>query len=332
MPAEVESMMYLNEKPWHSLGTEIFEDDAYDIEKSIIASGLNWEVKLERCYVDLTGDEIWDTVDAYATIRIAENPYDNKVLGIVGERYNVLQNIDSFKIFQPFLDARVARLNTAGSLFNGKRVWILAEIMEGEPLVIKDDDEIKKYILLSHSFDGSLAVRFGLTPIRVVCNNTLTMAHQNKSSSLFKIKHTKSMVQNIESVRESIDLINKEFKVTELFYKKMAEFPINENQLDTYIKDVFDVLDKKKLSTRQLNIFERIKSYHVHSPGADGETLWSAYNSITYYLSYDYGNSADTRLSNLWFGKSNDLSQRALILATNMINKDDVNVNEDQNV
>jgi hypothetical protein len=82
-----------------------------------------------------------------------------------------LQNKDAFAWFQPFLDAREAALHTAGSLRQGSRIWVLAKLNR-DPLVIAEGDEVEKFLLLSHGHDGSLAVRCGFTPVRVVCANT----------------------------------------------------------------------------------------------------------------------------------------------------------------
>ena len=88
----------------------------------------------------------------------------------------ILQNRDAFKWFQPFLDAKEAALHTAGSLREGSRIWVLAKLNR-DPLVIAPGDEVEKFVLLSHGHDGSLAVRVGFTPIRVVVPNTLALAH-----------------------------------------------------------------------------------------------------------------------------------------------------------
>jgi hypothetical protein len=97
---------------------------------------------------------------------------DNRILGVVGPKYHVLQNRAAFQWFQPFLDAREAALHTAGSLCEGSRVWVLAKLNR-DPLIVALGDEVEKFMLLSHGHDGSLAVRVGFTPVRVVCQNTL---------------------------------------------------------------------------------------------------------------------------------------------------------------
>ncbi len=307
----VESMMWLHETPWHHKGIEITESAAYDIDSCIKSAGLDWPVTTKQCYIEVMNG--LKAVDAYATVRTT----DNSILGVVGERYEVLQNIEAFKIFQPFLDQKVARLNTAGSLFEGKKIWILAEILS-DPIFIRDNDQVRKFILLSHGHDGKSIVRFGLTPQRVVCANTLAMAHESNLSNLFKARHTKNLQNNLEQIREMIRTINNDYDITIANYKILAQTSFSKDDIDKYVKTVLNI-DEEKLSTRSYNIIERVKSYFTHAPGAQGETLWDAFNAVTYYLSHDYGNNVENRLSNLWFGKSVETSKYALQVAMEMI-------------
>jgi phage/plasmid-like protein (TIGR03299 family) len=239
---------------------------------------------------------------------------DKSILGTVGERYEVLQNIEAFNVFQPFLDMGLVRLNTAGSLYNGQKVWILAEIIFEHPLEIRPNDSIRKFILLSHGHDGKSPVKFGLTPIRVVCANTLQMAHTNNDSKLFKIRHTKNMSIKIENARDVIYEMNECFNATASIYRNLDSKSIDQEWLDKYIKNVFKITEEI-ISTRQHNIIERIKSNFRYSPGAKGKSAWDAYNAITYYISHEHGNNDDNRLKNLWFGQNVELSQNALKLA-----------------
>jgi phage/plasmid-like protein (TIGR03299 family) len=157
------SMAYFGETPWHGLGTPLAEEDLYDWQRTSKKSGLDWEAELVPL---LTAD-----TQAKVEHQAVRRKSDNRILGVVGPRYTILQNKDAFKWFQPFLDAREAALHTAGSLQEGSRIWVLAKLNRS-PLVIAAGDEIEKFVLLSHGHDGSLAVRVGFTPIRVVCANT----------------------------------------------------------------------------------------------------------------------------------------------------------------
>src|SRR5207248_9676074 len=137
---------------------------------------------------------------------------DNRILGVVGPKYHVLQNRAAFQWFQPFLDAKEAALHTAGSLCEGCRVWVLANLNR-DPLVIAPGDEVEKFILLSHGHDGSLAVRVGFTPIRVVCANTLALAHRADASKLIRLKTSKDLHEKLANDREVKKVDNLEFEI-----------------------------------------------------------------------------------------------------------------------
>src|SRR5262249_27318291 len=144
-------------------------------------AGLDWEVELFPLFT-ATGQQV--------THKAVKRSTDGKVLGVVGPRWQPLQNKDAFNWFDPFLAAGQATLEAAGSLAGGTRVWVLAKLNR-DPIVVVPGDEVTKYLLLSNGHDGSLAVRCGFTPIRVVCNNTLQMAHNDRvGSQLIRFTHS----------------------------------------------------------------------------------------------------------------------------------------------
>src|SRR5262249_28186145 len=159
---------------------------------------------------------------------------------------DVLDNA-AFGWFQPFLDAREEALHTAGSLRSGSRIWVLAKLSR-DPLVIAEGDTVERFLLLSHGHDGSLAVRCGFTPIRVVCANTLAMAHGSDASKLIRLKHTKDVLENLANVREVMDLANAEFEATAEQYRRLARKSVNQSDLRKYVKRVLKVEDDQEAS------------------------------------------------------------------------------------
>src|SRR5262245_16831082 len=187
---QVETMAFFGQVPWHGLGTALQESDLYDWQTACRKAGLDWEA--ERVPL-LTADK-QERVARFAVRRTS----DGRILGTVGPKYTLLQNRDAFQWFNPFLEEREAALHTAGSLAQGSRIWVLAKLNR-DPLVINQGDEVEKFILLSHSHDGSLAVRVGFTPVRVVCANTLAMAHGSDAGKLIRVKHSKSVQENLDN-------------------------------------------------------------------------------------------------------------------------------------
>jgi phage/plasmid-like protein (TIGR03299 family) len=246
---------------------------------------------------------------------------DGRILGVVGPRFVPLQNKDAFAWFQPFLAAKEAALATAGALAKGSRIWVLARLQR-DPLVIAEGDTVEKYLLLSHGHDGSLAVRCGFTPIRVVCQNTLSMAHGSTASRLLRCKHTKDVHENLANIREVMNLANQEFEATAEQFRLLARKSINQADLTKYIKKVLKVDDGQEVSTRTKNTLAEIVGLCEAGrgntlPSVSG-TLWTAYNGVTEWLSYQRGRSQDSRLNSLWYGDSANLNRHALQTALEM--------------
>jgi phage/plasmid-like protein (TIGR03299 family) len=306
-------MAYFGGLPWHRLGTALEEGDIYDWPSASRKAGLDWEVELVPL---ITAD-----TQAQVTHRAVRRTSDARVLGVVGPRYAPLQNRDAFQWFAPFLDAREAALHTAGSLKGGSRVWVLAKLNRS-PLVIAQGDEVEKFVLLSHGHDGSLAVRCGFSPIRVVCQNTLSMAHGSDASKLIRLKHTKDVLENLANVREVMDLANAEFEATAEQYRRLARKSVNQADLRKYVKRVLKIEDGQDISTRSKNIVEEIvglaEAGRGNSLPSIRGTYWTAYNGVSEWLTYSRGRSEDNRLNSLWFGDSALTNRHALGVALDM--------------
>ena len=313
MSAMVEKMMFVGATPWHGEGTQLDENPS--ISEAITAAGLDWEVGLK----DLVTTD-GQPVPARATYRKT----DNSVLGVVGPRYQPLQNQDAFDWFQPFLDAGECQLHTAGSLCMGQKVWVLAQLNR-ENSEIVSGDEVSKFILLSNSHDGTTAIRVGYTPIRVVCVNTLSMAHKNSDSKLIRIRHTRSSKNNLENVRDIMDNINAQFEATAEQFRFLASRNFNQADIRQYVKVMLDIknVQDEDIKTRTRNIMDEILAL-VEGPKQSATnvrgTWWAAYNGYNEYLNYTKGRTVSNRLDSLWFGQNGNDNSRALQTAMEFAN------------
>lgn len=175
MAAEIETMFYTREKPWHGLGVRVAE--APNSADALHLAGLDWEVRKEPIY---SADG--SCIPGYkANIRDT----DQKVLGVVTDRYKVIQNTEAFAFTDALLGEGV-RYETAGSLQGGRKIWLLAKLPQ-EYIML--GDRISPYLVFSNTHDGSGSVKVAITPIRVVCNNTLNLALANAKRS-FSMIHT----------------------------------------------------------------------------------------------------------------------------------------------
>lgn len=311
----VETMAYAGATPWHGLGVRVSEPAKRDYRRMLVEAGLDWQVQLAPL----------QTIDTQAPVRhrAVRRTIDGRILGVVGPVYQPLQNERALAWFEPFLMAGQAELHTAGSLRGGERVWALAKIA-GDPLRIVADDVVERFILLSHGHDGVLAIRVGFTPIRVVCNNTLSMAHADGRSHLIRIVHSGATEANLQTVREVMDAASSTFAATADQYRLLASKGIKQADVLRYVKVVFGLAEKQdaELSVKARRMVESITA-NVEAgrgqtlPGVRG-TWWAAYNGVNEYLGYQRGRTNETRLDSLWFGEGANLNARALSTAVEM--------------
>lgn len=216
MAANVESMFYTRTRPWHGLGVQVQE--APESKDALRLAGLDWKVYQREVYTD-SGIRI----DGYrANVRNT----DNRVLGVVTERYKIVQNEEAFAFTDALLGKGV-RYETAGSLQDGRKVWLLARLPKE---YIISGEQISPYLVFSNSHDGSAAVRVAVTPIRVVCNNTLNLALSTAKRS-WAMVHTGNIKGKIHEAQETL---------------LMAETYMNK------LGKEFETLKRQKLSDRQI--------------------------------------------------------------------------------
>lgn len=204
MSANVEKMFYTREKPWHGLGIQV--SHALNSREALLSSGLDWNV-LQKAII--TEDGI--PVEGFkANIR----DYDDKVLGVVTDRYKVVQNREAFAFTDDMLGNGV-RYETAGSLQEGKKTWILARL-PNEYIIL--GDRVSPYMVFSNSHDGTGSIRVAMTPIRVVCQNTLNLALSTATRSWSTI-HTGDIQSKMEDAQQTLfmaerymDSLGKEFE------------------------------------------------------------------------------------------------------------------------
>ena len=182
MSANVESMFYVRETPWHGLGTKV--NEAPTSKDALIYAGLDWKVVQNNVYT-----QDGSLISGYkANIRST----DRSVLGIVSDRYKIVQNQDAFQFTDDLLGEGVT-YETAGSLQGGRKVWMLARMPHR---YIISGDEIEPYLVVMNSHDGSSGIKVAMTPIRVVCQNTLNLA-LGSAKRIWTTKHTENVMSRV---------------------------------------------------------------------------------------------------------------------------------------
>lgn len=220
MPANVETMFYVRETPWHGLGKRL--EEAPTSEKALKAAGLDWEVNKKPVYLQLPNGEFQAIPNKAANARSS----DNKVLGIMSDGYHVVQNKEAFAFTDELLGEGVV-YETAGSLNGGRRIWLLARLPEIYKAL---GEEIIAYICFSNSFDGFSGIRVMATPIRVVCQNTLDLAISGAPRT-WSVYHTPNALKRMDEAKKTLNLANNYYKNFTIEADKLAEVRVDFEEL-----------------------------------------------------------------------------------------------------
>lgn len=312
MTHEFESGFFARQPAWHRLGVVLPE--APRLEDAITLAGLDWQVTTAPLYT-VDADEV-------ETHRVVIRESDKKILGVVGTGYRPLQNAKAFSFFEPFLDSGACSLEAAGSLREGKRIWVLARLEAAEAEVV-GGDTVRGYFLLSNAHDGSQAVRAQFTSVRVVCMNTLTLADRRAKKGFedsLRVRHTANVEEGLRSVQGTIDMAHRTFSATLSDFQRMAARPIGVEGLSKYVTETLDVPEPLHRSGKMPRAWEAILSAYYHGPGAEKKgvfgTYWGAYNAVTHWVDHTRGTSGeDQRLDSAWFGSGSRIKRRAFELA-----------------
>ena len=301
----VETMAYAGETPWHGLGVKVPNDlsPAQMLEKA----GLDWTVQKVPAFANIDGQQT--NVGWSALVRSS----DKEVLSVVSNDWNPVQNHEAFDFFHEYCAAGDMEMDTAGSLRDGQIVWGLAKIKESFELF--KGDRVDSYLLFTnpHKFGQSIDVRF--TPIRVVCNNTLTLSLSQQVERVVKKSHRTEF--DPAQVKEQLGIATHKLAK----YKEMAQFlgskRYTTENLTEYFNRVFPVLaynkekgpQRKTLSKSATRALEIIGT----QPGANFAegSWWQAFNAVTFMTDHEIGRTADSRLTSAWFGPNKNLKVKA---------------------
>jgi len=300
MAHQVETMAYAGSVPWHGLGQEVSND--LTPAQMMKEAGCDWKVHEVESFVEFNGNRI--KTGQKSLVRET----DGRILTNVGENWHPVQNEQAFEFFSDFVLSGDMEMNTAGSLRNGQIVWALAKVSESFDLF--GGDKVDSYLLFSnpHQYGKSIDIRF--TPIRVVCNNTLTMSLNGKADRAVKVGHRTAF--NAESVKETLGLAHDKFAK----YKEMAQFLGSKrytvDSLIQYYNEVFPNTSRTNTDRTVAQLADLSRNAQLcmnvidNQPGAEYAegSWWQAFNSITYVTDHVQGRNSDNRLHSQWFGQN----------------------------
>ena len=225
MAALVESMMYVREVPWHGLGTKV--NEAPTSKEAIKLAGLDWNVNPTVIY-DANGKEI-------SGYKANMRDSDQSILGIVSDRYQIVQNSEAFEFTDSLLDEGVV-YETAGSLRDGKQIWLLARM----PSTTILGDDVDPYLCFTNTFDGSGAIKVCMTPVRVVCNNTLNLALETTKRS-WSTRHIGDLAGKLHQAKETLGLAQEHMKKLDEDADRLANTKLSDAEIESIVSFIFPI-------------------------------------------------------------------------------------------
>ena len=301
-------MFYCGDTPWHGIGTKL--NHPATAKEAIESAKLDFQIQMKTIIVKGTNNEI---TKKKAIVR-ADN---NDVLGIVSPLYKIVQNTDAFNFFDSVIGEKQAVYHTAGALGKGEKIWILAKLPDD--IILANNENVAKYLCLVNSHDGSCCLRLYFTPIRVVCQNTLTISLSTKEDGI-AIRHYGDVKSKTEEARKILGISKQFYDNFDSIAKELVKFKLNKQQVETYFDNLLDIKNNKDDSVRIKNVKSDLLALFENGKGNSNPEIkhsaWTAYNAVTEYIDWfrkPKGISKDptNRLKNIWFGTGAQMKNKA---------------------
>jgi len=315
------AIAYAGRTPWHGLGQQLSE--GADIDTWTREAGLGYSV--QACDVQyetpaVTGLQSWPER------KVLTRSDTGAPLAVVSKDYRVVQPAEVMDFFRKLTAIGGFQMETAGALSHGRRVWALARVGDGAPVV--DGDLVKPYLLLGTSYDGTMATIAKFTAIRVVCNNTITPAVNGRADETDK-GYLKSSVRVLHSaqfdadaVRLQLGIVADQFERFIVQSRQLARIDMNFTQADQFVQELLRPYHQSALEITDTKAYKRvIELWQGRAIGSDilsaskvSGSRWAMLNAVTQLVDHERGRSDNTRLESAWFGTGAALKNRALEL------------------
>lgn len=309
-------MAYVGETPWHGLGQELTAGASIDDWK--IAAGMDWKVQRSkvRYFADAAGEQQFEMEDRHVLLRSD----DKKALGIVSPDFQIVQPGAVLEFFRDLTEDAGMRLHTAGTLFGGRKFWALAKVGEA---TIQGADKVGGYLLLATACDGSMATEIRETSIRVVCNNTLSMARAvGAKRDLIRITHRSKF--NAAAVKAHMLDAGSSFASHIALAQELSRKRVTNAMAEEFVRNLLQPLaegevrdEDKRAPKGEAEILSLFRSNAMGGTlfGASG-TAWGLVNAVTEYVDHKKPGKSDShKLDSAFFGAGDDLKNRAFDLA-----------------
>lgn len=319
------AMAYVGETPWHNLGQALTA--GADLETWRREAGLAYTVERAPVQFQATPDTPLLTMPDRDVLFRSDT---GSALSVVSKGYHVVQPGEVLDFFGKLAEAGGFELETAGALSDGRRIWGLAKVNDGAPVV--GHDVVRPYLLLATSYDGTMATTAKFTAIRVVCNNTLTMAagsaygsqreHDTTEGNVVQcVRVNHSTKFNPDHVRRQLGIVINAWDRWLVEAKALSDVYVSEAQADSVVFDLLSSVQATPPKGQPLPDVRRGKGYRRIMDLFDGQQIgatlcgqknaWALINACTQYVDWERGNTPDGRMSSAWFGAGDGLKSKA---------------------
>lgn len=320
---------YIGETPWHELGQVLQPGAPLEIWQA--EAGLDWEalragVKYDRKLIDVNGTDTYEERRSDENVVLYRSDTGN-VLSIVSDRYKPVQPKQIIEFYRDLTEKYGFELETAGSLKDGRKIWALANTKNA--VTLRGDDTVKGYLLLATSFDGSMATQARFTSVRVVCNNTISIATQGRAD--VTVPHSTTF----DADQVKIDLkLGDAWAAFSENARLMTQRVVSKEETTRFLLDVYYDLandddirafkQKENAEETMKKFSDRLSKALFESPGAHMAsargTLWGVLNAVTRDVDFNApARSQENRLNSAWFGKGNSIKDKAWQRALAMV-------------
>ncbi|VVE58641.1 phage/plasmid-like protein [Pandoraea anapnoica] len=314
----VQSMAYVNEKPWHGLGNRLTLNQPLDVWAD--QAGMNWRIETTDVrYADDDGSTT--TIRKFEGQRVLYRSDTKTPLAVVSKRYQVVQPQEILEFYRDLTDVGGFQLETAGVLKEGRKFWALART--GHRTALKGRDEVNGYLLLATACDGTLATTAQFTSVRVVCNNTLAIALQDGTGTV-KVPHRSQF--NAQAVKRQLGIAVSSWETFISQTHALANRKITSSDAESILRKVMTYstgtsgtasrahADSNTVNERAIKAISHLyqgQGLGADFPSAQG-TAWGLLNSVTEYVDHHRrAKSPDHRRDAAWFGQGATIKQDA---------------------
>lgn len=273
------TMAYFGETPWHRLGQRLTNESRVDVSAAMKAAHLDWTVSAQDVFLK-DGRRVEDS-------KVIVRDQDNRIFGTVGDRFTPIQNSEAFDVLSDVVREAGVTIESAGAIGSGAIVWMLAKF--GESREIRPGDSVNPYFLICQAHDGTRSYGARLTPIRVVCQNTLNAATSSGRNEI-TIRHTRNAAGRVHEARALINRLSGLMDSTVKTYQALASFDITAEDVRSVLTTLFPIAQDAtpEAKAKQTKAIAQVGMLRIAGKGSDlsGNSAWGLYNAITEYVDH----------------------------------------------